>query len=236
MARIVKEEDYAVKVNEILDAAAHLLYTKGYDRMTIADILDALQISKGAFYHYFESKAAVLEGFIERMNQHAAAALLPIIHDPELMAVEKLEHFFGTLDRMRMAHQTTVLELLRVWFADDNAIVRQKVNDSVIEQRAPMLVEIVRQGIAEGVFNTPHPDQSGELLLSLIQGMGNSHMKLMLSLDEGADPDQVAQGVLAAHEATMEAIERVLGAPSHALQRITIDQVRVWVDIMRSST
>ena len=53
MARIVKEEVRAVKRNEILDAASRFIYTTGYEQMTIQDILDELQISKGAFYHYF---------------------------------------------------------------------------------------------------------------------------------------------------------------------------------------
>ena len=51
MARTVKA--HAVRRNEILDVAQRLIYTKGYEQMTIQDILDGLQISKGAFYHYF---------------------------------------------------------------------------------------------------------------------------------------------------------------------------------------
>jgi AcrR family transcriptional regulator len=49
MARIVKEEEYAARRNEILDAAQRLVYTKGYEHMTIQDILDDRHISKGAF-------------------------------------------------------------------------------------------------------------------------------------------------------------------------------------------
>ena len=55
MSRIVKEEEYTLRRNDILDTARRLVYTKGYEQMTIQDILDALQISKGAFYHYFDS-------------------------------------------------------------------------------------------------------------------------------------------------------------------------------------
>ena len=68
MARIVKEEVYAEKRNAILDVAQRLIYTKGYEQMTIQDMLDDLQISKGAFYHYFDSKQAVLEALVERMS------------------------------------------------------------------------------------------------------------------------------------------------------------------------
>ena len=48
MARIVKEEAYTGKRNVILDVAQRLIYTKGYEQMTIQDILAELQISKGA--------------------------------------------------------------------------------------------------------------------------------------------------------------------------------------------
>ena len=74
MARILKEEEYTVKRNEILDVAQRLIYTKGYEQMTIQDMLDDLQISKGAFYHYFDSKQAVLEALVERIGRRGAAA------------------------------------------------------------------------------------------------------------------------------------------------------------------
>ena len=67
MARIVKEP--AVRRNEILDAAQRLVYRKGYEQMTIQDILDDLHLSKGAFYHYFDSKQSLLEALIERMGR-----------------------------------------------------------------------------------------------------------------------------------------------------------------------
>ena len=35
MARVVKEQEYAAKRNEILDAAQRLIYSKGYTQMAI---------------------------------------------------------------------------------------------------------------------------------------------------------------------------------------------------------
>jgi len=61
MARVIKEQEHAERRNEILDVAQKLVYTRGYEQMSIQDILDALGISKGAFYHYFDSKQALLE-------------------------------------------------------------------------------------------------------------------------------------------------------------------------------
>ena len=90
MVRKRKQDEHTAKRNEILDAALQLVYTKGYEQMSIQDILDALQISKGAFYHYFNSKGELLEGLINRMIDQALLMLQPIEQDQSLPAIEKL--------------------------------------------------------------------------------------------------------------------------------------------------
>lgn len=233
MARIIKEQEYAKKRNEILDAAQRLVYVKGYERMTIQDILADLKISSGAFYHYFDSKSAVLEGFIERIQEESGKPLLLILHDPHLPALEKLQRFFTGLDSLRTANKAAVVELLRVWYTDDNAIVRLKVDEAVLEQRAPLLTEIVRQGIREGVFTTAYPDQAGEVILSLLQGMGSTHARLLLSLGQGGDELRCIERIVATHAAYMDAIERMLGAPPNSLYRTDAEAVKVWETALR---
>ena len=234
MARTVNQEEFAAKRNSILDAAQRLVYTKGYERMTIQDILNELDMSSGAFYHYFDSKPAVLEAFIERIRETMEKPLLPIIRDPHLTAIEKLQGFFDTFDRMRTASQSTVIAMLRVWNTDDNAIVRQKVDDAVIEQRAPLLAEIVHQGLQEGGFTVTHPDQAGEVLMALIQRMGNTHARLLLALDQGDDEQRCVDAIVAVHWAYMEAVERVLGTPPNTLYRAEPDMVQEWVRALRN--
>jgi AcrR family transcriptional regulator len=229
VARTVNKAEHTAKRNQILDAAQRLVYTKGYERMTLQDILADVQISSGAFYHYFDSKPAVLEAFIERIRQEVEQPLLPIVHDPRLPALDKLQRFFDTLDRLRLAHKADVIELGRVWYTDDNAIVRQKVDEAVVKQRAPLLTEIVRQGVREGVFTTAYPDQAGEVILSLLQGMGNTHARLLLSPGPEQDEPRRVEAIVTTHAAYMDAIERVLGAPAHSLYRADAEAVMVWV-------
>src|SRR5512143_2780441 len=96
MARTVNEKEYALKRNQILDVTQRLIYSKGYEQMAIQDILDELQISKGAFYHYFDSKPALLEALIERVGQEAIQLLNPIVEDPHLGALEKIQRYVDT--------------------------------------------------------------------------------------------------------------------------------------------
>lgn len=226
MARTVNEQKYAEKRNEILDVVQRFVFAKGYEQMTIQDILQELKISSGAFYHYFDSKSAILDAFIERIKEETEKPLLPIIKNPHLSAVEKLQGFFDTLDRLRTENQADVIRLARVWYTDENAIVRQKVDEAVTQQRAPLLVEIVRQGIAEGVFKTDYPDMSGEVILSLLQGMGNAHIRLLFSEELGQG---TAAAIIAVYDAYMDAIERILAAPANSLRKTNIEAVQTWV-------
>jgi AcrR family transcriptional regulator len=233
VARTIKPEEFASKRRAILDATQRLVFTKGYEQMSIQDVLDELRISGGAFHHYFDSRGALLEALIERIQEESEKPLLPIIHDPHLTALQKLQGFFATLDRLRIAHKRDVVELARVWYADGNAIVRQKVDEAVLKQRTPLLTVIVRQGIQEGVFTTAFPDQAGGVILSLLQGMGNTHARMLLSLAQERDERRCIEDIVATHAAYMNAIERVLGAPPNSFDRTDADAVMVWVSALR---
>jgi AcrR family transcriptional regulator len=228
MARVTKPEEFASKRNAILAAAQRLIFTKGYEQMSVHDILDDLHISGGAFHHYFDSRGALLDALIERIERESAKPLLPIIDDPHLTAIQKLQGFFSALDRVRMAHTQEVIEAARVWYTDGNAIVHQKVDEAVLTHRAPLLTEIVRQGIQEGVFTTPFVDQAGEIIMALLQGMANTHARLLFVSADELDQHRRVEAIVAIHAAYMEAIERVLGAPPNSLYRAHAPAVMVW--------
>ena len=229
MARIVKEKEYAARRNEILDVAQRLVYTKGYEQMTIQDILDDLHISKGAFYHYFDSKGAVLEALVERMVVVEVIPLLtPIVQDAGLTALEKLNRYFDTAVRWKTAKKTFMLELLRVWLADENAIVRQKLFTTSIKHVTPLLAEIIRQGIREGVFTTSYPDQVCHVIVYSLQGVGDTIIELLLSSETNPDAARIESGVTTYIAALTDALERVLGTPPRALHLIDPETLKEW--------
>jgi len=223
MARVVKE--HAVRRGEILDVAQRLVYTRGYEQMTIQDMLNELQISKGAFYHYFDSKQALLEALIERMLDEAVQLLIPVIHDPGLPALDKLQRVFAMLNRWKTAQKAFLLALVRVWYTDDNAIVRQKLRAAGVKYITPLLAVIIRQGIEEGVLTTPYPDQVGEVVLSLLQDLGETLSMLLLSFEPERAGIGRVESVVAAYT---NALERTLGIPEGSLQITDTETLKQW--------
>ncbi|MGB8213038.1 MAG: TetR/AcrR family transcriptional regulator [Anaerolineales bacterium] len=226
MARVVKEKEYAVKRNEILNVAQTLVYRRGYEQMSIHDILDELKISKGAFYHYFDSKLALLDGLVERTMDEAEQVLQPIVEAEGLPAIEKLQRYFAAGSRWKVARKTFMLDLMRVWYTDSNTLVRQKQEAAAIQRIAPMLAEIVRQGITEGVFTTAYPDQIGKMIWGLAEGIGDSVAELLLSEEPRTDALERLEAIVGAYS---EAIERILGAPAGSLLLMDVEILKEWL-------
>jgi AcrR family transcriptional regulator len=223
MARIVNKEEYEARRNEILDAAQRFIYTEGYDQMTIQEIVDDLQISKGAFYHYFDSKQALLEALIERLLTQAEQIILPIVQDENLPALEKIQRIFSTISRWKASQKEYLLALLSVWYSDDNAIVRQKMLTATITSIAPLLTLAIRQGLQEGVLTTPYPDQAGQVLLSLFQGLGEILGELLFTPE--SNDLQYIENTITAYT---DALERVLGAPHGSIVIMDAITIKEW--------
>jgi len=225
MPRIVREEEYAIRRNQILDTALRLVYTKGYGQMTIQDILDDLQISKGAFYHYFDSKSAVLEALVERIVDEVEPLLFSIVQDPYLSALEKFQRFFDTTARWKTDRKDLMLGLVRMWYADENAILRQKVFASTLKRVNPLLTEIAHQGVREGVFTTPYPDSVCQVFFYFLQGLGEAFVELLLADADKQEAVQQAGIVVAAYN---DALERILGAPKGSINLIDQETLEAW--------
>ena len=65
--------------DDVADAAVRLFATNGYANTSVQQIVDAACVTKGAMYHYFESKDDLLFGIYERLLSLQRARLDEII-------------------------------------------------------------------------------------------------------------------------------------------------------------
>jgi hypothetical protein len=118
-----------------------------------------------------------------------------------------------------------VIELLRVWYTDHNAIVRQKMWATLSKHAMPLVTEILHQGIREGDLNIPFPDQISAIFLSFIQSLGDGFAELLLVDEPQGDELQRAERLVAAYT---DALERVLGAPAGSLHLMDTESLKKW--------
>jgi AcrR family transcriptional regulator len=224
MARTVKPPD--VRRNEILDVAQRLFYTKGYRRTSVSDIIDEIGIAKGTFYHHFRSKQALLDALVERVLEASAEVLEPVVQDPDLPALEKMNRLFATAISFKLQQRDIALTLLEVWQSDDNALLREKTKAASLQTMRPMLGRIIRQGAAEGCFSTRYPDEIGEVVLQMGFSLSEGIVALLLA-EGGAERLDTAVRKVAIYE---DAITRLLGAAPGAIQVVDVEGIRPWFE------
>lgn len=146
---------------EILDAAETLFATKGYAKTSVADILDAVGIAKGTFYYHFKSKEEVMDSVVMRFVEVGVKSAQSIAKNPKLSATEKLFRLI-TSEYVNEHHKEHLIEQLH---ETTNAEMHLKSLVETILGLAPILGDIIEQGVDEKSFSTPYPKESAEFLL-----------------------------------------------------------------------
>jgi AcrR family transcriptional regulator len=227
MARTVNATVYAIRRDAFVDVARGLIQTKGYDDMSIQDVLDALDASRGAFYHYFDSKGALLEAVLDRMVDEAIARIAPVMDDPMLPAAEKLRLAFSGIAAYKADQRDLALAILEVWLSDQNAIVRERLRRRQAAALAAILERIVAQGISEGAFHVDIPDHVASVLVALQQGAGDAASRLYLGRRDGTVTFAEVASTLDAYRV---AFERILDARPGSLTFVDEATLHLWFD------
>ena len=225
MARTVNATLRTVRRDAFLDVAQRLVQAKGYEAMSIQDVLDELEASKGAFYHYFDSKQALLEAVVERFADVAIAELAPVLSDPKLPALRKLERFFAGIARRKAEQKELMLAIIEIWNSDDNAIVREKLRRLTVSRMVPLLSAVINQGIDEGVFQVASPDETATVFVSLMLGFQELANDYFIARQAGTITFAVVQRSVASFT---EAFERILGIPKGSLTLTDESTLHFW--------
>jgi AcrR family transcriptional regulator len=225
MPRTVNSSLHTIRREAFLDVAQRLIQAKGYEAMSIQDVLDELEVSKGAFYHYFDSKQALLEAVVERFADGAIAALAPVLNDPDLPALQKLERVFAGIARWKAESKELVLAIMEVWNSDSNALVRDKLRQMTVRRLVPLLTAVVEQGIQEGVFRAKPPEDTATVLVSLMQGFQDLAVEYFIARQAGSITFETVQRRVAAFT---KAYECVLGVPNGSLTLTDEPTLHFW--------
>ncbi len=213
--------------DSFVEVAQRLIQTKGYEQLSVQDVLDATGASKGAFYHYFNSKEALLEAVIERIGDAVIVLIAPIATDRTLTPLEKLQRIFITAGQWKAERKDLMLALARAWYSDHNAIVRERLRNVVSARLAPLIATILREGKELCVFDVGSPDHAAAILVGLLLDTGDATKDMLFARQEGAIPFAEVELAIASYN---QAFERILGLAPGSFQIIDPPTLHFWFD------
>lgn len=227
MARTVDVAAHAARQEEILDAAQKLIVTRGYERMSIQDVLGELGISKGALYHYYGSKHDLLAGIVDRTADQVRARLATVADDPELGARDRIVRIFHTLVEWKTQHRDELVALLRVWNSAGNALMRQRTRAGITHRLAPLFERVIEDGVADGTFTLPTAGGSGHVLLCLVQDLNEHLGELFFAYESGTAGLNAVEQTVTAYTSAME---RILGVTAGSVTLVDLPALYTWFD------
>lgn len=149
---------------EILKVARNLFLTKDYDKTTMVDIMDALEIAKGTIYHYFRSKEALFEAVIEDIVEENIKRMRTLVKNTPKNALEKIQLLVNA-GNISQENEKIIEQLHK----PANDALHSRLLAATLMKQAPLYAEIIQQGCDEGIFKTEAPLECAEFILSAIQ-------------------------------------------------------------------
>jgi AcrR family transcriptional regulator len=215
VVRIIKAPE--IRFAELLDCAQRLFFAHGYDNTTVNDIIREAGLSKGAFYHYFDSKAALLEALAVRMARDSMTELQPILDNPKLDPTSRLNVLFAGSRRLNIEYAPHVRKTFEVIFRPENIVLFHRMDQAVTAVVTPALAEILRQGAEQGVFDVPDPIAFAEMLLQFRLSLG-AVMNDALQQAKAGNVDAAAEALNERLRLYGLAIDRVLKLPDGTIE------------------
>lgn len=154
---------------QILKAAFQAASEKGYESVTLQDIADYAEVSKGVTNYYFENKADVFAHLFEWITTRIYEKEAKSIDEKET-AIEKLEAYINQVFISPKENKTFYRVYLDFLAQMKNNNLYKEINQQFYENCWSIGKNIITQGIEENVFRVDNIEQSAISIRCMIDG------------------------------------------------------------------
>ncbi|MGW4804562.1 TetR/AcrR family transcriptional regulator [Kitasatospora sp. NPDC004272] len=149
----------------IIEAARAQFAEQGYGATSIRDIARRAGVSLSALYYYYKGKqellVAILEDGMAAYFGACEAALAAVGEDP----AERLEALVSATVRFRAGHPVkSGIVLTEGRSLEPEHLARYRESE---ERGTRQFREVIEQGVAEGIFLTPYPDDARRAVIAM---------------------------------------------------------------------
>jgi AcrR family transcriptional regulator len=170
----------------ILESAIKLFSSRGYNKASVDEICREAGISKGAFYHHFESKQALflalLDGWLKTIDTAIEESKDKTVPETFMLMTEAFPYLFRTAGEGLPMFQEFWLQASR-----DKKIWEASI--APYRRYHKYFTSLIKKGVKEGSFVDVDPELTSRMIVSTAMGL------LLQSLldPKGADWEKVAR-------------------------------------------
>jgi AcrR family transcriptional regulator len=154
--------------SKIMDAAVKLFSTRGFTAASVDDICEEAGISKGAFYHHFESKQALflalLDGWLQAIDSAIQASKDRTAPETFMQMTEAFPYLFETAgDGLPM--------FLEFWLQASRDKTIWEASIAPYRRYHKYFTSLIKKGVEEGSFVEVDPDLTSRMIVATAMGL-----------------------------------------------------------------
>lgn len=196
---------------EMLNKALDLFAEIGFKKTSVNKIVHGLGVSKGAFYHYFESKDELIRELVKRYVDSVVQFPQDIVEHPSMDAIEKINQLIHAFIAYKSERSEMRARYKKLASVSDNLELREMIYNDVIQRSIAPYVQIFEQGVREGVFDVHYPEYTARVWLTSVMKFNADVTKAL----ESGEPIEKLDSELAFME---ELLERLIGVEKGAVK------------------
>jgi AcrR family transcriptional regulator len=168
---MMKKSEQSSRTREaLLESAEFLFAQSGYDATSVASICEASGLSKGAFYHHFESKQALFFELLKRWLNTLEQRLREIESQGDRVpeTLMSMAHVVGEVLDVGGPQLSIYLEF---W---NQALRDSKIHNALSEPFEEFLAffsSLLTQGVEQGIIESTDPEQTARVITALGIGL-----------------------------------------------------------------
>jgi AcrR family transcriptional regulator len=148
---------------EFINAAEALFNEKGFENTSIDDIVQRIGVAKGLFYYYFRSREDLLAAIVDRILDEVEQIVVQATKREGLTAMQRLQEMSLSHDVVRVRSG----KLMQYFHEERNQALHLQLEVRTMKFLIPAMEAIIRQGVEEGVFDTPFPQETAVALFGI---------------------------------------------------------------------
>lgn len=207
----------------IVEVAERLFFDKGYENTSVQDILDEMQLSKGGFYHHFESKQQLLEFICQQRAEASCQRGLEAAQAAGADPIARMNALFREGGFFGEEPIKYVSLMLATAYGGSLSQLRERTRQTTLEVFEPVLREILLDGMEQQLFYIAYPDSIARLIIMLAMDVTDEVAAIMARSDpyQGGEMAQMME-LLGTYRS---AVELMINAPHGSLELIDMRRI-----------
>ena len=158
------------KKEYILEKARQVFAQKGYRTVTMKDIVDACEISRGGLYLYFDSTKELFQAVLQKESQETDDIFSREIGE-DATAADILTLFLKEQKKELLRKKDTLMVAIYEFFFENQVPKKENMLHQQFDAAVKVLEILIKTGIKSGEFICENPKAMARNIMFVLEGL-----------------------------------------------------------------